>query len=110
MFLRSLLVLLPVLLGLAASFAPPPPQRQRVANAATRRSMAPKWDGEQWVAQSEDDLPSAGYGVGKTFVLQGPKPAFTRLFQADDYEQGKSEDCVCQKLLLTYFSTEIYTQ
>jgi len=50
--------------------------------------MAPKFKGGKWVPQSEDDMPSAGYGVSKTFFLQGPKPALTRLFQPDDYEQA----------------------
>jgi len=79
------LVFVALSLGFAASFAPR-------ATTNTRSSfflkMAPKFDGEKWLPQSKDDMPSAGYGVGRTFLLQGPKPVFTRLFQPDDYEQA----------------------
>ena len=63
-------------------------QEHVAAAGLTALRMAPKFDGEKWLAQSEDELPSAGYGIGKTFLLQGPKPVFTRLFQQDDYEQA----------------------
>ena len=58
------------------------------ATSSTRLPMVPKFDGDKWVAQSEAELPSAGYGIGKTFLLQGPEPFLKRLFQPDDYEQG----------------------
>ena len=90
-----LFVLLAVLVGWATPFAPCQP----CAMSATRRPtksatplallhMVPKFDGDKWVAQSEAELPSAGYGIGKTFLLQGPEPFLKRLFQPDDYEQG----------------------
>lgn len=50
--------------------------------------MAPKFVGNKWVAQSEEDSPSAGYDVLGTVLRQGPEPAFTRIFNPDDYEQA----------------------
>lgn len=52
--------------------------------------MAPKFDKstERWIATSPEETAEAGYGIGKTLLLQGPKPFFHRLFQPDDYEQA----------------------
>lgn len=50
--------------------------------------MAPKFDGEQWVPTSDDELPEAGYGVGRTLLLHGPKPFLQRVFQPELYEQA----------------------
>jgi hypothetical protein len=51
-------------------------------------AMAPKYVNDKWVPQGPDDEPSAGYDVWGTLLRQGPKPAFTRLFQSDEYEQA----------------------
>ena len=56
--------------------------------STTLLHMAPQFDGEKWVATSDAELPTAGYGMGKTLLLQGPKPFLTRLLQPDDYEQA----------------------
>ena len=50
--------------------------------------MVPKYVGNQWVPQTEDDLPSAGYDVFGTFVRHGPKPTLTRITSPNDYEQA----------------------
>jgi hypothetical protein len=61
--------------------------------------MAPKFDKStnRWIPGPRDG-PEAGYGVGKTLLLRGPKPFLHRLFQPDDYEQAvlkfmSSEGC-----------------
>ena len=51
-------------------------------------SMVPKYVGNKWIPQTEDDMPSAGYDVLGTFVRHGPKPTITRLVSPDDYEQA----------------------
>jgi hypothetical protein len=53
-------------------------------------SMAPRFDAssQRWVPASDEEGPEAGYGIGKTLLLQGPKPFLHRLFQSDDYEQA----------------------
>ena len=51
-------------------------------------SMVPKYVGNKWIPQTEDDMPSAGYDVLGTFVRHGPKPTITRLFSPEDYEQA----------------------
>jgi len=50
--------------------------------------MAPQFKNGRFEPTTDAEGPEAGYGVGKTFLLQGPKPALTRLFQPDDYEQA----------------------
>jgi hypothetical protein len=50
--------------------------------------MVPKYINNEWVPQTEDDMPSAGYDVFGTFIRHGPKPTITRLLQPKDYEQA----------------------
>lgn len=81
-----------VVLSLAAAthaFAPTARQQSRLLShclIATR--MVPKFENETWVAQSVEEMPGAGYDVIGTFIRQGPKPAFTRIFQPEEYEQA----------------------
>jgi len=63
--------------------------------------MVPRYDpvAQKWETNSpETDGPEAGYGPGKTLLLQGPKPFLHRIFQPDQYEQAvlkymASENC-----------------
>jgi len=52
--------------------------------------MAPRFDRatQRWSPSTPDEGPEAGYGIGRTLLLQGPKPFIHRLFQPDDYEQA----------------------
>ncbi|GKY97668.1 hypothetical protein MPSEU_000725100 [Mayamaea pseudoterrestris] len=52
--------------------------------------MVPKYDKKlaKWSPSTAADRPEAGYGIGKTLLLRGPKPFFHRLFQPEDYEQA----------------------
>jgi hypothetical protein len=63
-------------------------QKNANKKLSTSVFMAPKWDGEKWVPTSPEEGPEAGYGPGKTLLLQGPKPFLTRIFQPQDYEQA----------------------
>jgi len=47
-----------------------------------------KFDGEQWVTESDAECPEAGYGVGRTFLRYGPTPTVRRIFQPQEYEQA----------------------
>jgi hypothetical protein len=58
------------------------------ARAVGRLAMAPKYIKDKWVPQGPNDEPSAGYDIWGTLLRQGPKPALTRMFQADEYEQA----------------------
>lgn len=89
------LVTLALVLALAVAsmaFAPALPKPQRTSQAITvspsARSMAPKFIGSKWVAQSDAEKPGAGYDVFGTLLRQGPEPAITRIFNPDDYEQA----------------------
>ena len=64
-----------------SSYSPP-------TTSTTLLPMVPKYVGNQWVPQTEDDLPSAGYDVFGTFVRHGPKPTLTRITSPNDYEQA----------------------
>lgn len=44
-----------------------------------------KFDGDQWVAESEEESTNA-YPAINTLLRHGPKPFLTRIFQPDDYE------------------------
>jgi len=64
---------------------------QRSSPSSSRLSMAPKFDKAEgkWVpSDPATEGPEAGYGIGKTLLLQGPKPFLHRVFQPDDYEQA----------------------
>lgn len=50
--------------------------------------MAPRFVGGEWVPNSPEEAPEAGYGIGKTLLLHGPKPFFSRIFQEREYEQA----------------------
>jgi hypothetical protein len=52
--------------------------------------MAPRFDpaSQKWVATGPEEEASAGYGIGKTLLLRGPKPFFHRLLQPDEYDQA----------------------
>ena len=80
MFWTILLVVLPTW---AAAFHLVPLERTRAL-----LQMAPKYVDGQWVPQTKDDTPEAGYDLFGTFVRHGPKPAITRVFQPKDYEQA----------------------
>lgn len=47
-----------------------------------------KYDGSRWIPTKPEEGPEAGYGIGKTLLLRGPKPFLTRLLSPDDYEQA----------------------
>jgi hypothetical protein len=68
------------------------PQRAVMGSSSAQPSvklpMAPKYIDGQWVPQTKDDMPEAGYDVFGTLVRHGPKPAITRLTQPKDYEQA----------------------
>ncbi len=81
--MRSLL-LLSLLLSATQAFSPDSQGR----TAATTHSMAPRFVGGEWVANSPDERPEAGYGPGKTLLMHGPKPFFSRIFQEREYEQA----------------------
>ena len=71
------------------AFAPAATQQAAATRQCiTVRSMAPKYVDNKWVPQSEAEQPGAGYDVVGTLLRHGPKPAFTRVFQPDDYEQA----------------------
>lgn len=50
--------------------------------------MAPRFVGGEWVANSPTDTAEAGYSAGKTLLMHGPKPFFSRIFQEREYEQA----------------------
>jgi hypothetical protein len=50
--------------------------------------MVPKYVGNKWVPQTEEDMPSAGYDLFGTLIRHGPKPALTRLTSPEEYEQA----------------------
>lgn len=84
MMLRFLVVVAS-LLAIEAFTAP------KAATKSWALSMAPKYDkvvGKWSVTNPATEGPEAGYGIGKTLLLRGPKPFFHRLFQPDDYEQA----------------------
>jgi hypothetical protein len=60
------------------------------ARDASSLSMVPKYDKKtsKWAPSSPSEGPEAGYGIGKTLLLRGPKPFLHRVFQPDDYEQA----------------------
>lgn len=60
------------------------------ARAPFALHMAPRYDKKnaRWMPTSSAEGPEAGYGIGKTLLLRGPKPFLHRLFQPDDYEQA----------------------
>jgi hypothetical protein len=62
--------------------------RSTTARQPSPLARAPKYVKDKWVAQGPQDEPSAGYDIWGTLLRQGPKPAFTRLFQPDEYEQA----------------------
>jgi len=82
-FIRATLAL--AVLAMVSAFAPP---SATVAARSSALQMAPKWDGEKWQPSGPEEEPGAGYGIGKTLLLHGPKPFFNRVFQPDDYEQA----------------------
>jgi hypothetical protein len=88
----SALMLVLVSLLAAAQFcqslAPMSKMPSQKRASATRLGMAPKYIGNKWVPQTDDDLPSAGYDAVGTLLRQGPKPFLTRVFQADEWEQA----------------------
>jgi len=47
-----------------------------------------KYDGSRWIPTKPEEGPQAGYGIGKTLLLRGPKPFLARLLSPDDYEQA----------------------
>jgi hypothetical protein len=61
-----------------------------VVPTTTRRpstsSLRVKFDGTQWVAESEQE--ATGYGILKTFLLYGPTPTLRRLLQPYEYNQA----------------------
>jgi hypothetical protein len=90
--MKTLLILFFVF-GLAQAFTTPQPQRSSVPTATgslskSARFMAPKFDGEKWVATKAEEGPEAGYDATRTLLMHGPKPWFQRVFQSEDYEQA----------------------
>ena len=61
-----------------------------VTGFAVSKDQLPRYDkaAEKWIPTGPNQLPEAGYPPVKTFLLQGPKPFLTRVFQQDDYEQA----------------------
>ena len=84
MMLRSLFLFV-ALFSVAAAFVP---HHQAATIVRHALHMAPQFKNGRFEPTTDAEGPEAGYGVGKTFLLQGPKPAFTRIFQPDDYEQA----------------------
>jgi len=96
MMLRILLALL-FLIAAAEAFAPLLLQPQQHSSRPTtvsaggrarQQPLSAKFDGEKWVAESDEETAAAGYGVFRTFIRHGPRPALQRIFQPDDYEQA----------------------
>lgn len=80
-------ILLLVLPTLTTCFA----VSQQQYSAKTTLFMAPRFDKQEkkWYPTSPEEEASAGYGIWGSLLRQGPTPFLQRLFQADDYEQGK---------------------
>jgi hypothetical protein len=80
--------LLSMLLASTTAFQIAPRASVRASSLAL--AMAPKYDKmmQLWTPQSPDEGPEGGYGIGRTLLLHGPKPFFSRLFQPADYEQA----------------------
>ena len=57
---------------------------------STLLHMAPKFDKKlnKWVPSSPEESAAAGYDVWGSLLRQGPTPFFTRIFQAENYDQG----------------------
>ena len=79
-------LLLACLLAAASAFAPVQQQTTTTTTTTTLR-MAPKWDGDQWVATTPEEGTDA-YPAYKTLLLHGPIPFYNRVFKAGDYEQA----------------------
>ena len=62
-------------------FAPP-------SRTAGTSALLAKFDGEKWVAESDQETAAAGYGIFPTFVRHGPRPTLQRILQPDDYDQA----------------------
>lgn len=91
MFRFSIVVLLVLIATsmatVSVAFAPLT-TKKAYTTTTTKMDMAPKYFGKKWVASNESEMPAAGYDVWGTLLRQGPKPAVTRVFQPDDYEQA----------------------
>lgn len=72
------------------------PVSRTVTGTASALSMAPKFDAtaNKWFPSSAEEGPEAGYDMWGSLLRQGPNPFFQRLFQADEYEQGKNRFCM----------------
>ena len=53
--------------------------------------MVPRFDKneQKWYPTSLEEEASAGYDIWGSLLRQGPNPFIRRLFQPDEYEQGK---------------------
>lgn len=93
----SLLIVAALALAASASaFAPAAPAAQRRSTVAV--SMAPKFDKEsgRWYTDVPEEMAGSSYGPIGSLYRAGPKPFFSRIFNADTYDQAvlKYSECL----------------
>ena len=84
---KFMCLLVACLLAATSAFAPVVQQQTTTTSSSSALGMAPKWDGDQWVATTPEEGTDA-YPAVKTLLLHGPIPFYNRIFKAADYEQA----------------------
>ena len=84
----SLLILLLVAVATTSAFAPAKSNVQRSTSGSL--SMAPKFDKStgRWFTDVPEEMEGSSYGPVGSLYRAGPKPFFSRIFNADTYDQA----------------------